>query len=198
MTYRTHKAAGCLAMFITFQLMLNKYMLSPDINPFLQLMVMYPAASFGSIAPDDDLASCPEKTPLNLVLNKLVRMTGAKHRSWQTHSLLISVTLCYIGVEIALNMQDVLNPVSVTILRLIIMGFTVGLLSHFAMDLLNPEGIWLLPGVRIHIFNGEFFHTGGVWEKSVRICLYIAIVIWAIQFVMSMYNIQFTLPKFIT
>lgn len=50
--YKTHKAGGALFMLAGFKYLETKGMLLPDVNPIVQLMIMYPASSWGSTAPD--------------------------------------------------------------------------------------------------------------------------------------------------
>lgn len=52
MMYKTHKMGGALFMFAGFKYLETKGMLLPDVNPLVQLMIMYPASSWGSTAPD--------------------------------------------------------------------------------------------------------------------------------------------------
>ena len=89
---KTHRAGGTFAMLMTFTILKQKGMLLPEVNDFVQLAIMYTICSWGSIFSDLDHGadSIPDKDPVSIVINKFLRLTGAKHRSWQTHSLLVT------------------------------------------------------------------------------------------------------------
>ena len=81
MLYRTHKAGGSFAMLVAFHVLRNKGLLLPDVNEVVQLMMMYPAASWGSTALDLDhgISSVKEQTPFNLLCHKVLHLTKPKH-----------------------------------------------------------------------------------------------------------------------
>lgn len=179
---RTHKAGSCLAMLLTYSA-LQAHGFMPDVHPLVQLLVMYPAASWGSTMPDLDqnINSIPEKTPVSIAVHKLLHLGKIKHRSWQTHCLLIMA--CVVGLLFALvyfAMQNTwfgLSESSCKILFLIVTGFAVGVGSHLLLDLMTYDGIQLLPGVWLRLFRFEIFKTDTVYEKIVRLLLYIACVV---------------------
>jgi hypothetical protein len=78
--YITHKAGGTLGMLIAFGILKKHGMLVPNVNPYIQLLIMYPAASWGSTMPDLDTSksSVSEHTPLSMATNLFLRMLGAK------------------------------------------------------------------------------------------------------------------------
>ena len=46
---KTHHAGGTVAALLAFEVMRSKGWLIPDCNEFVQLLMMYPSASFGSV-----------------------------------------------------------------------------------------------------------------------------------------------------
>jgi hypothetical protein len=49
---KTHRAGGTVFMMVGFEVMRAKGLLLPDVNPFIQLAVMYPISQWGSTLPD--------------------------------------------------------------------------------------------------------------------------------------------------
>jgi hypothetical protein len=49
---RTHRAGGVVFMLVGFEVLRQKGLLLPDINPLIQLAVMYPVSQYGSTLPD--------------------------------------------------------------------------------------------------------------------------------------------------
>ena len=82
------------------------------------------------------------------------------------------------------------SPVSITILTILIAGFSLGLLSHLFLDMLTRAGIWLLPGVKFRLVpNTEFFSTGSIYESICRGVLYVLdalLIIW----ILNPFNLQ--------
>ncbi len=175
MMYRTHKAGGALGMLISFELMRQHNMLIPDLNHFVQLAIMYPASSWGATAPDLDhhWESVKEKTPFNMLAHKLLHLSQPKHRSWQTHSLLVTggllfliYTLVLLGDSLFLSAG--LNSYDWVIIRLIVMGVIVGVASHLILDAMSTAGIHIIPGYKLRFVpKSSFFATDSYWETFV-------------------------------
>lgn len=170
---KSHRIGGVVAMLGTYEYLRVTGGLIQDIHPLVQLAVMYPASSFGAQFPDLDhhKGSIPIKTPAGDFAHKILHLTKPKHRSWQTHSILVT------GGAIALllslvNLWEVYggaNLVEIMIVKLILYGFLIGVASHLVLDVLTPKGIWLIPGFRIRLVpKSSFFSTGNTWE--VKIC----------------------------
>lgn len=184
---KTHHAGGTAAALIAFEVMRAKGWLLPDCNEFVQLLMMYPFVSFGSIFSDLDHGpdSIPSKDPVAIAINKVLRLTGAKHRSWQTHSLLVTGGFC--GLLFALvflgNVYfNNLGAVDWMLLRLAVIGFIVGVVSHLVLDFLTPQGIHICPGFKLRaVPKKAFFATGGKWEKIVFVLLVILIVVLVLK-----------------
>ena len=144
----------------------SKGLLLRNVNPLLQLTVMYPFALYGSIVSDLDhnANSIPSKDIVSVAINRVLHLTSglnestggrnkmfgildAKHRSWQTHSDLFLVALMYALYQMV--METKLATVESVIWSLVGMGFILGVISHLILDMITPEGIWsiLLVGV---------------------------------------------------
>lgn len=180
MMYATHKAGGALFALVGFEVLSKNNLLIPDISPWLQLILMYPAASFGSTFPDLDhhWGSVKEKTPMNWLLHKILHLTQPKHRSWQTHCLLIAFGACALAFSLLYAMTVYrwfgVNDSTLAIIRLLVMGISLGVLSHLVLDAFTRSGIWLIPGVKIRLVpDSENFSTDTPYETVVRVILYI-------------------------
>lgn len=179
---RTHKAGGCLAMLAVYTYLHSKGFM-PEVHPFVQLLLMYPAASWGSTMPDLDQSenSIPEKTPFSMLINKMLYMGKVKHRSWQTHSLLMMGL--FLGILFGLVYGAMrfswfgLDTMSCNVLLLLVTGLSVGIGSHLLLDLMTYEGIQLVPGVWLRFFRLDMFKTGTTYEKVVRFILYVGCVL---------------------
>ena len=158
-------------MLIAFGIFKKHGMLVPNVNPYIQLLIMYPAASWGSTMPDLDTSksSVSEHTPLSMATNLFLRMLGAKHRSWQTHCLVITGGLT-VALPVLLEIwgKGVFSSFDLRFLRLLIYGLSIGVFSHLALDAITPEGIHVIPNVKMRLVPRlPFFSTGGPWEKLV-------------------------------
>lgn len=166
MTGKTHRVGGMLCVLGGFTYLESKGLLLRNVNPLLQLTVMYPFALYGSIVSDLDhnANSIPSKDIVSVAINRILHLTSglnestggrnkvfgildAKHRSWQTHSDLFLVALMYALYQMV--METKLATVESVIWSLVGMGFILGVISHLVLDMITPEGIWsiLLVGV---------------------------------------------------
>ena len=166
MTGKTHRVGGMLCVLGGFTYLESKGLLLRNVNPLLQLTVMYPFALYGSIVSDLDhnANSIPSKDIVSVAVNRVLHLTSglnestggrnkvfgildAKHRSWQTHSDLFLVALMYALYQMV--METKLATVESVIWSLVGMGFILGVISHLILDMITPEGIWsiLLVGV---------------------------------------------------
>lgn len=215
----THRVGGALSCLLGYAILYNKGMVMQDVNPLLQLTVMYPFAIYGSVVSDLDhnWNSAPAKDPISKGINGLLHLTtgirkktgsknlilsvlDAKHRSWQTHSDLF--LFVFVALGIFLSGGDISNA-NIIILKLVLMGFVLGLISHLVLDSLTPAGIWcIIPSIigrrRVAfrlVPKTKFFATGGSWELIVRTIMYFVIIILGIYilYTMSPYRITFNL-----
>ena len=105
---KTHRIGGVLCAATGYVLLSSKGLLLKDVNPLLQLAVMYPFAIYGSVMPDLDhhWESAPVRDPVSWGINKVLHLANgksniakplklfdAKHRSWQTHSDIFLILL---------------------------------------------------------------------------------------------------------
>lgn len=165
MTGKTHRVGGMLACLGGYLILQEKGMLISNVEPILQLTVMYPFAIYGSICSDLDhnKNSAPSKDVVSLGINKVLHLTtktrklmeekglnktpfykalglfDASHRSWQTHSDLFLALMIYLFFVI--NSNTTTNGV---ILSLIGTGLILGIISHLLLDMITPEGVWSL------------------------------------------------------
>ncbi len=174
---KTHHIGGTVAALISFDIMRTNGWLIPDCSELVQLLIMYPFASFGSIFSDLDQNSdaLPSKDPVAIGIHKLLRWSGAKHRSWQTHSLLFTGGFCFLLFALVFfgnSFIGVTNPVDWACLRLATIGFISGVLSHLILDAMSMAGIHIWPGLKMRFVpKKKAFKTGGAWETGVFYCL---------------------------
>lgn len=162
-----------LCAMIGFVILRDKGLLYGNINPILQLIIMYPFAIWGSICSDLDhhWSSCPDKSIPSRVINWILHLakplednlgkTGfnksplvklvctlfnAKHRSWQTHSdLTLFGALLLLKHILDGNLGSlILSKQDIILASLIVTGITMGIIAHFIYDSITPEGIWLI------------------------------------------------------
>ncbi|HFL3696569.1 metal-dependent hydrolase [Clostridioides difficile] len=182
--YKTHKAGGTLAMLLVFSYMKHKGLLVDEINPFVQLTIMYPASSFGSTISDLDHAwsNVKEKTPFNYFCHYLIHLTKPIHRSWQTHSLMFVGSICILLFSVInLGIKVYGESISLILIRLILIGFISGISSHLFLDSFTRAGIQIIPGYTFKFVpNSKTFSTDSSWENLVFRILTIGIVIMLI------------------
>ena len=206
---KTHHAGGTVAALLAFEVMRVNGWMIPDCNEFVQLLMMYPFASFGSIFPDLDQNddALPSKDPVAIAIHKVLRWTGAKHRSWQTHSLSFTGGFCFLLLSLLLlgNHLIGMNIIEWAFLRLSLIGFIAGVLSHLILDAFSMAGIHIWPGFKLRFVpRTSAFKTGGKWENIVFtvliivLCLLVGkilifdVILPLVEFIKG---IDFTLPK---
>lgn len=172
MTGKTHRVGGMLCVLGGFTYLESKGLLLRNVNPLLQLTVMYPFALYGSIVSDLDhnANSIPSKDIVSVAISRVLHLTSglnestggrnkvfgildAKHRSWQTHSDLFLVALMYALYQMV--METKLATVESVIWSLVGMGFILGVISHLVLDMITPEGIWSFILVGISKVTGK-------------------------------------------
>lgn len=223
MTGETHRAGGMLCTVVGFLLLRKNGLLLPEVNEVIQLVTIYPFAKWGSVASDLDhhWDSCPEKDPPSWIVNRLLHITtpfvkatpdmlqqgtgykvakffSANHRSWQTHSDLTLATFIFLLWAVLTNYFSWgLTPVDISILALILTGICLGIIAHFILDMLTPQGVWCTPGVIINRVLSKVLHknvsilpekyrfvpklkcfaTGGAWEAFIHKVLNVLTVV---------------------
>lgn len=163
MTGKTHRVGGMLCCLGGYVLLESNGMLLGNVNPLLQLAVMYPFAIYGSVVSDLDhnWHSAPSKDVVSYGVNKVLHLTtsirermsenskmskllgifDARHRSWQTHSDLFLIAMLYVAYSL---LSGGVSTADQVIIRLVFTGLVLGVVSHLFLDMLTPEGIWCL------------------------------------------------------
>lgn len=208
---KTHRVGGVLSALLGFSILSSNNMLIPNVEPILQLTVMYPFAIYGSVMPDLDhnWNSAPVKDPVSWCINKILHLSNkddkhginllnAKHRSWQTHSELFLLICIVLGIFTGLPSLSGVNGI---IFKLIFLGFIFGLASHLILDSLTTEGIWFIVASIILrkkvvfrlVPKSKKFSTGGSWENTIRYIMWIIVILLMIYviYTLSPYVIKF-------
>lgn len=116
------------------------------------------------------------------MVHKCLHLTQPKHRSWQTHSLLVSggiLLLIYMFVTYGSQLWAEPSSVDWVIAKILAYGFILGYSSHLFLDAINPSGIHLIPGMKIKFVpRSSFFATSGTWETRIiyPLCLIVSAV----------------------
>lgn len=201
MTGKTHRLGGMVCAMAGYSLLEYKGLLINDVDPLLQLTVIYPFALYGSVVSDLDhhWESTPCKDIVSWVINKILHITGAKHRSWHTHSDAFLVFLLAIG-NLLLHFATSAESI---IINLVFSGLLLGVISHMILDSLTPQGIHsvvlLLISKVITAITGKknfptkirfvpktpYFATDGPWEERVRKVLWLLCFLLLIRIAMS-------------
>lgn len=186
---KTHRIGGTVAMLLSYSYMVKHNMTVESINPVVQLLVMYPCCMWGAVAPDLDQSdeAIPIKAPVSILIHKILYLGKVRHRSWQTHSLLVTggfIALLF-GLLALVNNYGLfgLDPTALILLKLMLMGLTVGVASHLILDMMTYEGIHLIPPTKSGgkkkshwirlVPHTDAFKTDTFYEKTVRVLLYV-------------------------
>lgn len=175
MTAPTHRVFA-VGWVLIGNMILYSLNVSP-INYYISMIIMLQIGKYGALFPDIDHSwqNVKEKTAPNFIINKIIHLTGGKHRSWQTHSLDIAILSTIIGYNIPIYLYNIqkIDSLNREILSIVIIGFCIGWLSHLFSDMLT------LAGVRITAFSKRKialvpkqlfrlrFNTGNQWEGFV-------------------------------
>lgn len=174
MTYKTHREFSISVGFLVAIILYNLQMTS--INYYLMLPIILSISKYGALFPDvdHDWDKVKEKTILNFVINKIIHITGGKHRSWQTHSIDIVVvfTVVFSYIPWLLFSKGIIDVVNREVLSLLVFSFFGGWISHIISDMLTPEGVRLFfwnQNIKIKFVPRKFlfisFKTGNGWEQ---------------------------------
>ena len=176
MTYPTHKQYAISFSFIS-SILIYKYGLS-ELNYYLILPIMILTAKYGALFPDIDHSwqNVKDKTVPNWIINKLIHITGGKHRSWQTHSIDILLVITLVSLYFP-NFLYTYNRISLSnkeLMSIILIGFCSGWISHMLADMMTSAGVRLFCWNRKLIIRlvprhiGKLkFNTGNEWEQFV-------------------------------
>lgn len=176
MTYPTHRQYAISFAFLAAMLV-HKLSIS-QINYYLVLLIVLQMAKYGGTFSDVDHTwqNVKEKTVPNWIINKLIHLTGGKHRAWQTHSIdiLAIFTLGCIAIPKILYERQYITLVNKEVLTIILIGFCAGWISHLLADMMTSAGVrlffWnkkiIIKLVPKQLF-GLRFNTGNEWEEFV-------------------------------
>ena len=154
-----------------------------EINYYLTLPIILLVGKYGALFPDIDHSwnNVKDKTVVNWFINKLIHLTGGKHRSWQTHSIDIVAIYTVVAAFLPgiLFKYEKISIVNKEVLSLILISFASGWISHIFSDMLTSAGVrvicfipFKLAFVPKHIGKLRF-NTGNEWEafcyKSTRV-----------------------------
>lgn len=175
MTYITHRQFAVSWAFIAAIVVFLRGF--TEINYYLALILILPVAKIGAEFPDYDhhWQNIKNKSVPVFFINKLIHLTGGKHRSWQTHSIDIVAVYSFVAyiLPIKLFEASMISHINKEILSIIMLGFAAGWWSHMIADMLTSGKVklisWLPTKVSIvpkHIFKLRF-NTGNEWEAFV-------------------------------
>lgn len=231
---KTHEMGGMLISVIGFTMLKDNNLLLPDVNLGIQWLAMYPFCIIGSKMSDYDHEwhSCPDKDIIAFGINKVLHITEpvyrkldkslssrqkhnsfmykaskfftARHRSWQTHSDVTLISMLFLLNAVMNNKFSFLGTLDVAFLSLILTGLCLGIVAHFILDLLTPEGVWNTVVVLINRFllkgklprNYEKWHfvpkmkcfaTGSTWEDFIYKVLRVMTVVSVIYLLASVF-----------
>lgn len=167
MTFRTHKQFGIAFAYITLMILYQFKLF--EINYYLCFPIVLLINQWGAKFPDLDHEFCnvKDKNVLTWTINKIIHLTGGKHRSWQTHSwdvmVVYAVASTYVGYKI-------FNSLNFGLFALINLAFVSGWTSHLWSDSLTSAGTKIFCWAKLKLVFvpkkiGKFrFNTGGEWE----------------------------------
>lgn len=236
MTGKTHRAGGMLCSIVGFALLKENGLLMPEVNEGVQWLVMYPFCMWGSIASDLDhhWDACPDKSYPSWFINKALHITApiqksldktlkesqkknnplytfstlfnAKHRSWQTHSDITLIAMIGLLYCLVTGKFSMLGSIDTTILTLILTGVCLGVIAHFILDVLTPEGVQITllvvlqkllrlinPRIKIKtklalVPHWKIFATGEKWEEFIQKVIKIATVLAILYFLYTLFS----------
>lgn len=164
MTKETHTAGGILISTMSINPIILKIIDIKELNPMYSLilfLIFFISASIGSYFPDIDMKSSyiSKRYPL------IWKYYGKKHvHRGFTHSAAMIVILYIFGLTLFQISEENI------VIQLVSIGFTLGWISHIALDLLNSQGVMLLYPFKfkIKLLN---IHSGSSWEKFMLIAI---------------------------
>lgn len=179
MTGPTHKRYSvsfvCIAMIITYMLGWTTKRFDTRVpNYYIALIIMLPISKIGAKFPDwdHDWENIGDKNAVSFAVNKLIHLTGGKHRSWQTHSadIVFWLTVASIIIPERLGENGILSVTNEKMVQVTLLAFMSGWISHMIADMMNGVGIRLFCWNRFRIkfvpkkiFRFRF-NTGEEWE----------------------------------
>lgn len=173
MTGNTHKQYSVLASLVAILFIYSTGL--TEINYYLAIIILLCTSKFGARFPDLDheWRYVKDKTVVNWVINKIIHLTGGKHRSRHTHSLDIAMVFAIFAYYTPLYLYNnyKISLVNKEVATLILMGFCAGWLSHLFSDMLTPAGVrvFCFNNKKVALVPSQFlwvrFSTGSDWEQ---------------------------------
>ena len=172
MTGPTHRQFSVCGAFIA-AILIYRMGLS-EVNYYLALPILILTSRYGAQFPDFDheWRSVGNKTVPTWIINKLIHLTGGRHRCWQTHSIdivVVAALMTYFVPDIMLSTGKI-STVNKEVISIISMGFMSGWISHMIADMLTSAGVRLVCFMKFkiafvpkQIFSFRF-NTGHDWE----------------------------------
>lgn len=198
MTASTHKQFSiCTAFIVAIILYANGF---SQIDYFLSIPILLLVSKYGALFPDIDHVwqNVKEKTTVNKILNKLIHLTGGRHRSWQTHSIDIALVSLGLGIVVPnmLYINNMITLINKEVMMMILIGFSSGWLSHLFSDMLTSKGVRVICFCKLKIalvpksIGNLKFKTGDVWERFVYKFMRVANTILGIASVIAPFIIS--------
>ena len=145
------------------------------INYYLALPIILMAAEYGAIFPDIDHSwhNVRDKTVPKWIINKLIHLTGGRHRSWQTHSIDIVMILTILVSKLTdlFVKYGRMSVVNKEVFGIISAGFFAGWISHLLSDMLTSAGVRVICFLDYKValtpkkIGRLRFNTGNEWER---------------------------------
>lgn len=138
----THRKFSVGFGYVAIALMYMYDML--DINYYEAFVIIITVSQIGAKFPDYDHVwkNIGDKDAIKFLINKIIHITGGKHRSRHTHSIdiFVAASICMLW----LNKYIFEAGVNYSIGKTIIVGFICGWASHLFADSLTLDGVYLL------------------------------------------------------
>lgn len=172
MTGPTHKQYSVTGAFLVSMLIYDLSL--SEVHYYIALPILLMTAKCGALFPDVDhhWKSVSDKTVPNWIINKIIHMTGGKHRSWQTHSIDIVVIASLLSyyMPLILYNKGLISSVNREVMSIMCLGFMSGWVSHLFSDMLTSAGVRIVACNKFKValvpksIGSLRFNTGHEWE----------------------------------
>ena len=174
MTEKTHAVGSLVFATGAFLIMDQCKLLDPQIAKIAQYGIITPYALWGAQIPDFDQDN-PNRivtNPINRLIMDLFKVLNAKHRGLLSHILPVILS----GITFLLMCLPFftfyVQGTSLDVLRLMVLGLFLGLLSHLILDMCTKDGIYFGHYRIALVPKMDVFKTGTAYEKTFRKILY--------------------------
>lgn len=155
MTMKEHKPNGVALALLATPLIFNKMNIT-DVNYAICAGISVFFARYGAFMSDLDIDPKQFKGMRNIhnrIFSTVLNMLGSNHRSWQTHSILIT-PIPFI-VALTATLKSGMGEVNKAFVGWALIGLLIGLGSHLLLDSLTKEGIHTLPNKKFIMLGKE-------------------------------------------